>query len=117
MSRLSHGCAVLIGQDRMLFAFHKSQNAKKPGSCHATYIVCGYRPPPVVEAPTEEDTFMMSSPFEGSMPATNPDITRNEITSTMEVVLAPEEELQAVRDGFVQVTSIHVYSLEPAPLH
>jgi DNA polymerase delta subunit 3 len=25
----------------MLFEFHRSQNARKPGSIHATYLVCG----------------------------------------------------------------------------
>jgi hypothetical protein len=30
----------------MLFDFHQKQNAKKPGSVHATYLITGTRTPP-----------------------------------------------------------------------
>ena len=29
----------------MLFDFHRSQNARKPGSIHATYLLCGTHKP------------------------------------------------------------------------
>lgn len=29
----------------MLYEFHRTQNARKPGSLHATYLLCGQRKP------------------------------------------------------------------------
>lgn len=56
----------------MLFEFHKTQNARKPKSVHATYLVTGT---PRITAHANgskqrkgEDTDMRSSPFISSMP-------------------------------------------------
>jgi DNA polymerase delta subunit 3 len=56
----------------MLFEFHKRQNAKKPNSVHATYLVTGIprriEPTNGVNGRDGEDTDMRSSPFMSSMP-------------------------------------------------
>jgi DNA polymerase delta subunit 3 len=57
---------------RMLFEFHKKQNARKPNSVHATYLVTGIpkrsEPTNGVNGHNAEDTDMRSSPFMSSMP-------------------------------------------------
>ena len=64
----------------MLYAFHRQQSARKPGSIHATYLLTGILPPP--EPPVTltvnghgnaskkdgEDDVMQSSPFVSSAP-------------------------------------------------
>jgi DNA polymerase delta subunit 3 len=56
----------------MLFEFHMKQNAKKPNSVHATYLVTGIprksARPNGINGLTGEDTDMRSSPFISSMP-------------------------------------------------
>ncbi|KAL8853521.1 MAG: hypothetical protein Q9221_001680 [Calogaya cf. arnoldii] len=59
----------------LLFQFHKQQNAKKPGSVHAVYLVTGYIVPVTPTSSTRdeqadgEDAHMQSSPFmSSSMP-------------------------------------------------
>lgn len=44
---------------RMLYDFHKYQNAMKPDSVHATYLVYGSMPAPIPEA--DGDVEMSSS--------------------------------------------------------
>jgi len=57
--------------DRMLFAFHEKQNARKPGSVHATYLLTG-TPRRVRQSngvsSQINDTDMRSSPFRSTMP-------------------------------------------------
>lgn len=54
----------------MLFEFHRVQNAKKPGTIHATYLIGGTRrkeaPVPIEVRKDGEDDYMQSSPFVGS---------------------------------------------------
>ena len=56
----------------MLYAFHRRQISLKPGSIHATYLVCGYKIPVksgLVNGQSVqdgEDTVMQSSPFVSS---------------------------------------------------
>lgn len=44
--------------DRALFEFHKSQNAKKPGSLHATYLLYGVKTAEEPSHSHEEDVDM-----------------------------------------------------------
>lgn len=57
----------------MLFEFHRSENAKKAGSVHATYILSGFKKASksgntngTTVATTGGDVEMRSSPFPGS---------------------------------------------------
>jgi len=56
----------------MLFEFQKNQNARKPKSVHATYLVTGTPKrtvkPNGAPRPKREDADMRSSPFMSSMP-------------------------------------------------
>tara|TARA_R110002003_G_scaffold595_14_gene20823 strand:- start:9396 stop:9830 length:435 start_codon:yes stop_codon:yes gene_type:complete len=81
----------------MLFDFHQQQNAKKPNSVHATYLVTGRKriPPHPNGAHSKdgEDVAMRSSPFMSSMP--EPDESAEEPIGRTAVVLVREEELQS----------------------
>ncbi|KAK6332378.1 hypothetical protein TWF696_003096 [Orbilia brochopaga] len=97
-----------------LAAFHESENRKKSGSCHATYVVTGL-PKPVVPAPPktdhDHDTYMESSP----VPEPTQD-SSEETVKTSSVILVAEEQLEEVKESLQEVTSIHIYSIEPGPL-
>ncbi|TGO61081.1 hypothetical protein BCON_0030g00390 [Botryotinia convoluta] len=102
----------------MLFEFHRVQNAKKPGTIHATYLIGGTKRK---EAPTEieaqkdgEDDYMQSSPFVGSsMPQVEGSTGEG---STLSITLTQEEDLETIRSQFEHISSIHIYSLGPHPL-
>ncbi|KAK6356229.1 hypothetical protein TWF718_000601 [Orbilia javanica] len=98
-----------------LAAFHETENRKRQGSCHATYLVTGI-PKPLVQpsrstTDKDDDTYMESSPV--------PRATQNEneeSVKTSSVILATEEELEGVKESLKEVTSIHIYSVEPGPI-
>ncbi|KAF5872315.1 putative dna polymerase subunit cdc27 protein [Botrytis fragariae] len=102
----------------MLFEFHRVQNAKKPGTIHATYLIGGTKRK---EAHTEieaqkdgEDDYMQSSPFVGSsMPQAEGSTGEG---STLSITLTREEDLETIRSQFEHISSIHIYSLGPHPL-
>ncbi|TVY75645.1 DNA polymerase delta subunit [Lachnellula suecica] len=104
----------------MLYDFHNQQNAKKPGSVHATYLVSGTKRPEDRLATNGrvkrdgEDDYMQSSPLmSSSMPQPVEDTGE---TSVLSITLVREEELESLRSQYEQITSIHIYSLEPHPL-
>ncbi len=76
---------------RMLYEFHKSQNARKPGSLHATYVVYGTKqdsPLSQTAAKGDEDVEMSSSmPEIESIPEHVP-------TATLSLV--PEAQLKGM---------------------
>lgn len=84
---------------RMLFDFYTSENATKPKSIHATYIVTGYRKP---QPPTstrgresaddDNDTVM----FDSSFPGTQTTVTAEEVKKGLckVIELCQEEELE-----------------------
>jgi DNA polymerase delta subunit 3 len=81
----------------MLYEFHQQQNAKKPGTVHATYLVSGTKQQEnlAIESGKKdgEDEYMQSSPFmSSSMP--QPSEGTGE-TSVLSVSLAREEELES----------------------
>jgi len=130
-------CKVSANAVRMLYDFHQKQNAKKPGSIHATYLLSGTkRPEDLVPLNGDakkdgEDDYMQSSPFmSSSMP--QPEDGTGE-SSVLSITLAREEDLEGrgilttpnedeakppaeVRSQFEHISSIHIYSLEPHPL-
>jgi len=102
----------------MLFEFHRQQNAKKPGTIHATYLLSGTK----LEAlqPTNgtkkdgEDEYMQSSPFMGSsMPQSGED---NGSTGVLTITIAKEEDLESLKSKYSHISSIHIYSIGPHPL-
>jgi len=70
----------------MLYDFHKSQNARKPGSVHATYLLYGTsRSEPGQKDEGDGDVEMTSSMPEGE--------TLSEQVPTLTLSLVPEEQL------------------------
>lgn len=80
--------------NRILFEFHRNENAKKPQSIHATYLISGIQKPPETATnghANDEDEIVQSSPYlPSSMP--NPDDT-TETTRIFSIILAREEDL------------------------
>lgn len=122
-----------LNLDRMLYDFHHTQNAKKPGAIHATYLITGIlasdQQPP--SQPThshllsqDEDTPMESSPLPSSLPdaESGPSFDSEDAEPAEEavhnttVLLVREEELEAAKADFGEIHTIFVYSLEPGPL-
>jgi DNA polymerase delta subunit 3 len=87
-------CRTNADRCRMLFDFHKTQNAKQSQSIHATYVVSGLRRQEVEPTPKDgEDTIMNSSPFPSSyMMSSGPQETPAPAVRTISLV--KEEELQ-----------------------
>jgi len=124
----------------MLYDFHNQQNAKKPGTVHATYLVSGTKrkeTPVITNAGAKkdgEDDYMQSSPFmSSSMPQPEEDRDTGE-TSVLSISLVREKELKGnivlphkgwydtnilskgLWSQYEHITSVHIYSLEPHPL-
>jgi DNA polymerase delta subunit 3 len=81
----------------MLYEFHQNQNAKKPGTVHATYLLAGTKSKEINGTDGAqkdgEDEYMQSSPFvSGSMP--QPTEETEEI-SVLSVSLVKEEDLES----------------------
>ncbi|KAI9665562.1 MAG: hypothetical protein M1831_001705 [Alyxoria varia] len=112
---------------QMLYEFHRSQNARKPGCVHATYLISGVskpqqagqdKKPNGVHFQQDEDTMMnddslMSS---GVPDAGAEEQYMSEKISVMSVTLVQEHHLEEARFSFDSISCIHVYSLEPGPL-
>ena len=102
----------------MLFEFHRKQNAKKPGTVHATYLITGVRRVEAapktngVTSQESEDTIMQSSPSLPSSSAQQPEEAAEKATHVRSVLLVKEENLEQARSTFDTVSSIHIYSLE-----
>ncbi|KAJ5348792.1 DNA polymerase delta subunit [Penicillium brevicompactum] len=103
---------------QILFEFHRNENAKKPATVHATYVISGIQkipePAPTNGDAIDEDEVMGSSPYlPSSMP--NQGDTSDSVT-TASIVLVREEDLEDAKATFQSISMIHVYSLEPAAL-
>jgi DNA polymerase delta subunit 3 len=83
---------------RVLFEFHRNENAKKPQTVHATYVISGIQKAPE-PAPTnghanDEDEIMQSSPdLPSSMPNQDASSYSTRIAS---IILAREEDLEGM---------------------
>ena len=82
----------------MLFDFHHTQNARKPGSVHATYLLTGSTSPKPIHAEEKEqdreDAYMQSSPFmSSSMPQEE---SIHEAPPVKVITLAREEDLEGM---------------------
>ncbi len=84
----------------MLYEFHRTQNARKPGCLHASYLVGGVRKPQTnsstngINGRNGEDISMQSSSFlSSSMPEQEEEIEKIPVTT---ITLAREEDLEGV---------------------
>ncbi|CAL5873249.1 uncharacterized protein PFLUO_LOCUS7518 [Penicillium psychrofluorescens] len=103
---------------QMLFDFHRTENAKKPQSVHATYVISGIqKPPPPPETnghgANDEDAIMQSSPY---MPSSMPNQDPADAVRVTSIILTREENLEAAKSTFESVSTIHVYSVQPTVL-
>ncbi|KAA8611268.1 dna polymerase subunit cdc27 protein [Pyrenophora tritici-repentis] len=105
---------------RMLFEFHKKQNARKPGSVHATYLITGTpRRSNSVNNRSTNDTEMKSEESDDSDFANDSDDEDTPAPRGVRethIVLVQEEELEETRAEFEEGAAIHVYSIERAPI-
>jgi hypothetical protein len=96
---LSIYCLISV---RMLYEFYTKQNAKKPKSVHATYLLTGKRRTPEhtngVNDRDGGDTTMRSSPFMSSMPGPEEPTEEPEAEPVPKtsIVLVREEELESM---------------------
>ncbi|PNY23496.1 Uncharacterized protein TCAP_06562 [Tolypocladium capitatum] len=88
---------------RMLYDFHKYQNALRADSIHATYLVYGAKS---AKSKQQNGDVRMSS----SMPEPGP---LSEAISTKTLTLVGEQNLQDLLAEYQEVTSLHIYSLAP----
>lgn len=87
----------------MLFDFHQKQNAKKPNSIHATYLVSGTKRPTGETSSANgrysEDASMRSSPFMSSMPKS--EVQEEEPVKKSTILLVREEELASTFSMYI----------------
>ncbi|KAJ5239238.1 hypothetical protein N7468_003857 [Penicillium chermesinum] len=103
---------------QILFDFHATENAKRPQSVHATYVITGIQNPPEPPATNghakDEDEIMQSSPY---LPSSIPN--QEGLFGSVEytaITLAREEDLEDAKSAFKSISSIHVYSIQPTVL-
>ncbi|KLU81786.1 hypothetical protein MAPG_00867 [Magnaporthiopsis poae ATCC 64411] len=87
---------------QMLYEFHKSQNDRKAGSVHATYLMYGVKR--AVEQPSQADDGDVAMAEEPS-----------EHVPIYTLSIAKEEDLSDCLELYDHVSSIHVYSIGPNP--
>ncbi|KAK3066470.1 hypothetical protein LTR53_017173 [Teratosphaeriaceae sp. CCFEE 6253] len=103
---------------QMLYDFHRTQNAKKPGAVHATYLITGMKRTETTPLDSQRsqqdggDTVMQSSPpLPGSSAPQHEEHDEEPIT-VYTVMLVKEQHLEQAKAGFESITGIHVYSLQ-----
>ncbi|OTB10032.1 hypothetical protein K445DRAFT_323425 [Daldinia sp. EC12] len=95
----------------MLYEFHKSQNDKRPGSLHATYLIYGTKKAAVKVEESDGDVKMTDSQTSEEM-----HVPFSDEVPTYTLSIVKEEQLQELLAEYDEVTSIHIYSLAPHPL-
>ncbi|KAK0745033.1 DNA polymerase subunit Cdc27 [Apiosordaria backusii] len=86
---------------QMLYEFHRSQNAKRPGSVHATYLIYGVKHNSNSQNGADEEM-----PDAGSV---------TDVVPVFDLCLVTEEKLRDVLAEFEEVKTIHVYSVASRP--
>ncbi|KAI9886257.1 MAG: hypothetical protein M1823_001928 [Watsoniomyces obsoletus] len=105
----------------ILYEFYHSQNAKKPGTLRATYLVSGVQKPVpdiVVDGSSRmdediqaaQDLSFTSSPVPNQDPA-----ERGLVTTT--IILVRENDLERALETFEKIETKHIYSLQPHSLN
>ncbi|KIN00190.1 hypothetical protein OIDMADRAFT_54790 [Oidiodendron maius Zn] len=86
----------------MLYEFHQQQNAKKPGTIHATYLISGSKLKEISVTARHkdgEDEYMQSSPFmSSSLPQPSEETGE---TSVLSISLVREEDLESMNMHFL----------------
>ncbi|KAL2856911.1 DNA polymerase subunit Cdc27 [Aspergillus pseudodeflectus] len=106
---------------QMLYDFHHAENAKKPRSVNATYILTGIQKAEDTAngagangTSGDGDKVMPSSPYiPSSMPNQEAATDQVRISS---VLLVREEDLEDAKSTFESLSSIYIYSLQPTLL-
>ncbi|KAL9085826.1 MAG: hypothetical protein Q9159_004491 [Coniocarpon cinnabarinum] len=117
---------------QMLYDFYRIQSRRKPGSVHATYLICGSQKPNDsttngIHAEQNGDIEMQDSlpPSSApgpssSLPASSPPVQSQGAppreVSTISMTIVREEELDTVKQQHSRIDAIHMYSLEPGTL-
>ncbi|KAH7063444.1 DNA polymerase subunit Cdc27 [Macrophomina phaseolina] len=116
---LSRELKVHVHQAKqMLYHFHATENEKNRGSVHATYVITGTKVPQSAphangaRSHADTDVPMRSSPIPSSLPDA-PAVEEERSPKVTLVKLVREEDLEGAKAEFEEVTSIHIYSLEP----
>ncbi|KAL1643684.1 hypothetical protein SLS58_004699 [Diplodia intermedia] len=116
---LSRELKVHVHQAKqMLYHFHATENQKRPGSVHATYIITGTKHAghlTQTNGHADEDVPMRSSPIPSSLPDAPAEDEQSRLKVTS-IKLVREEDVDEAKEQFEEITSFHVYSLEPGPL-
>ncbi|MCJ1328650.1 hypothetical protein MMC10_005327 [Thelotrema lepadinum] len=104
---------------RMLYEFHRLQNSQKPGSLHATYLLMGTRASSSLQttngvADDNEDTPMQNGPYRSS-PVHSQEYAEGSAKQRL-VTLVGEEHLENAKKHYAELSSLHVYSLEPSAI-
>ncbi|POS88161.1 hypothetical protein EPUL_000323, partial [Erysiphe pulchra] len=99
----------------MLFDFHRQQNAKKPRSIHATYLIIGTRQVEEISKVSNganpditDDGFIQSSPFTCTPSSISDESVKIPVKT---ITLVREADLEKVRSKYEHIDSIHIYSL------
>ena len=86
----------------MLFEFYSKENARNPGSVHATYLISGGQPSKYDLSSIDDDVHMRSNPFfSSSMPSQDEDhemiegVGRKEALTRV-VTLVREDQLEGI---------------------
>jgi len=97
----------------MLYDFHRSQNGRKPGSIHATYLLCGTRKPEIASTSNGDEKVVNG---DGDVPMSNISFLSSsmlgqdveseiETIPVTEVILVKEEDLEGGFVDYVQSTT------------
>lgn len=115
----------------MLYDFYEFQNGKKPGSVYATYLLSGVKKAQDSLSQVGGTTNGHKHEFEDEpIPSSPPPFTSSMLEPSQEsnhaseskgpqvkvrtITLAREENLEAVKEQYEHISSIHIYSLSPA---
>lgn len=126
----------------MLYDFHHKENTRKPNSVNATYLISGIRFPSAAAGRDgdgdDEEMMLQSSPMmSSSLPQSQQEERGGDgaVVPAFSVLLVKEEQLDGMlfserqdalmyadlvqleaRASFKDITTIHIYSLQSAPL-
>jgi len=122
----------------MLYEFHRSQNARKPGALHASYLVAGARKPEKAAnrpGAANGDTATSAADSFGTLPSSSmpeQESQTEQIPTTCFTLVKQEhlerplttglylrliDDLIEVKSLYESIAAIHIYSLEPGTLN
>lgn len=109
---------------QMLYDFHQTQNARRPSSVHATYLLSGVRMPIALASVTNgshkdgDDMPMADASGPGAMSSSMPEHEEQvaEIVPVTTITLVAEAALESVKAQYESISSIQICALTPGPL-